>query len=101
MLLYRYAYARHYRLLPFYIVDSLRTEVRIRVFVSVTKNSRILVIVAINVSNAGFVQSLRGQPGDLKLRRTWWHTRLVDLHKANPYAHGSATCIEDQIPERW
>ncbi|KAF8610330.1 Serine/threonine-protein kinase [Ceratobasidium sp. AG-I] len=56
---------------------------------------------AINVSNAGFIQSSRGQPSDLKLRRTWWYTRLVDLHKANPYAHGSATCIEDQIPERW
>ncbi|KAG8705429.1 hypothetical protein FRC08_001676 [Ceratobasidium sp. 394] len=56
---------------------------------------------AINLSNLGFIHSSRGQAGTLKIRRTWWFTRLVDLHKANPYGRGSATCNEDQIPERW
>ncbi|KAG9101505.1 hypothetical protein FRC06_002969, partial [Ceratobasidium sp. 370] len=56
---------------------------------------------AINLSNAGFIHNSRGQAGALKIRRTWWFTRLVDLHKANPYGRGSATCNEDQIPERW
>jgi hypothetical protein len=56
---------------------------------------------AINLSNAGFLHSLRGQVGVLKIRRTWWFTRLVDLHKANPFGRGSAVCNEDQIPERW
>ncbi|KAG8745969.1 hypothetical protein FRC10_006532 [Ceratobasidium sp. 414] len=56
---------------------------------------------AINLSNAGFIHGSRGQAGTLKIRRTWWFTRLVDLHKANPYGRGSTTCNEDQIPERW
>ncbi|QRW14941.1 PEK/GCN2 kinase [Ceratobasidium sp. AG-Ba] len=56
---------------------------------------------AINLSNTGFVNSSRGQAGTLKIRRTWWFTRLVDLHKANPYGRGMAACNEDQVPERW
>ncbi|KAG8736157.1 hypothetical protein FRC12_017753, partial [Ceratobasidium sp. 428] len=56
---------------------------------------------AINLSNAGFIHGPRGQAGTLKLRRTWWFTRLADLHKANPYGRGPATCHEDQVPERW
>ncbi|KAG9128480.1 hypothetical protein FRC07_009703 [Ceratobasidium sp. 392] len=56
---------------------------------------------AINLSSAGFTRSSRGQGGTLKLRRTWWFTRLVDLHKANPYGRGPETCHEDNTPERW
>ncbi|KAF8758790.1 Anticodon binding domain of tRNAs [Rhizoctonia solani] len=56
---------------------------------------------AINLSHIGILQGSRGQLGVLKVRRTWWFTRLVDLHKGNPYGRDSKTCNEDQIPERW
>jgi hypothetical protein len=61
----------------------------------------LIVFLAINLSHIGFTQGSRGQPGILKVRRTWWFTRLVDLHKANPYGHDVAACNEDHIPERW
>lgn len=56
---------------------------------------------AVNLSNLGFTQGSRGQPGVLKIRRTWWFTRLVDLHKGNPFSHDANSCTEDQVPERW
>ncbi|CAE6423470.1 unnamed protein product [Rhizoctonia solani] len=56
---------------------------------------------AINLSHIGLMQGSRGRPGILKVRRTWWFTRLVDLHKGNPYGRDNKTYNEDQIPERW
>ncbi|KAJ1309999.1 hypothetical protein OPQ81_006755 [Rhizoctonia solani] len=56
---------------------------------------------AVNLSHIGFTQGSRSQPGILKVRRTWWFTRLVDLHKGNPYGHDTKTCNEDHTPERW
>ncbi|KAH7340654.1 kinase-like domain-containing protein [Rhizoctonia solani] len=56
---------------------------------------------AINLSHIGFTQGSRGQPGVLKIKRAWWFTRLVDLHKGNPYGRDTKACNEDQIPERW
>ncbi|EUC62024.1 PEK/GCN2 kinase [Rhizoctonia solani AG-3 Rhs1AP] len=56
---------------------------------------------AINLSHIGFMQGPRGQPGVLKMRRSWWFTRLVDLHKGNPYGRDTKGCNEDQTPERW
>ncbi|KAG8734066.1 hypothetical protein FRC11_012669 [Ceratobasidium sp. 423] len=56
---------------------------------------------AVNLSHLGFTQGSRGQSGVLKVRRSWWFTRLVDLHKGNPYGRDTKACNEDQIPERW
>ncbi|KDN51903.1 hypothetical protein RSAG8_00454, partial [Rhizoctonia solani AG-8 WAC10335] len=56
---------------------------------------------AINLSHIGFIQQPRGQPGVLKVRRSWWFTRLVDLHKGNPYGRDTKSCDEYQTPERW
>ncbi|CAE6484348.1 unnamed protein product [Rhizoctonia solani] len=56
---------------------------------------------AINLSHIGFTQGSRGQPGALKVRRAWWFTRLVDLHKGNPYGRDTKACNDDQTPERW
>ncbi|CAE7198685.1 unnamed protein product [Rhizoctonia solani] len=56
---------------------------------------------AINLSHIGFARGPRDQPGILKLNRPWWFTRLVDLHRGNPYGRDTKGCNEDQIPERW
>ncbi|CAE6518571.1 unnamed protein product [Rhizoctonia solani] len=56
---------------------------------------------AVNLSHLGFTQGSRGHPGVLKLKRSWWFTRLVDLHKGNPYGRDTKPCSEDQVPERW
>ncbi|CUA75102.1 eukaryotic translation initiation factor 2-alpha kinase [Rhizoctonia solani] len=56
---------------------------------------------AINLSHIGFTQGPRGHPGTLKVRRSWWFARLIDLHKGNPYGRDTKGCNEDQTPERW